>query len=78
MQQFASTCSVPSHTLGWGQIFKKKHLFPKVDILHIKLMGMEPRAPYTHARPLGWGQKVKTYFFAESSHVAYQTKWNGT
>ena len=38
-------------------------------MLHIKLMGVERRAtckhilcPYTHPRPLGLGQKVKTFF----------------
>ena len=53
-------------------------------MLHIKLKGMEQRAPcklmfcpYTHTRSLGWGLKVKTFFFSESSHVAYQINGNG-
>ena len=48
-------------------------------MLHIKLNGMEHRAPskhifcpYTHPRPLG--SMVKTFFFSESSHVAFQIK----
>ena len=40
-------------------------------MLHIKLMGMEHRAPIctyfvlcnTHPIPLGWGRKVETFFF---------------
>ena len=32
--------------------------------------------PYIYPRPLGWRQKVKT-FFSESSFVAYQIKRNG-
>ena len=46
----------------------KKNLL-KVVKLHIKLKGMEHRAPckhifcpYTHSRPMGLGQKVKTFF----------------
>ena len=31
---------------------------------------------YTHPRPLGLGQKVKTFFPSESGHVAYQFKVN--
>ena len=56
----------------------------EVVILHMKLKGMEHRAPckricflYTHPRPLGWDQRSK-HFFTESSHVAYQSKGNGT
>ena len=56
----------------------------EVVILHIKLKGMEHRAPskricflYTHPRPLGWDQRSK-HFFTESSHVAYQSKGNET
>ena len=47
-------------------------------MLHIKLKGIEHRAPWkqkcynnTHQRPLGWGQKV---IFYKSGHVAYQIK----
>ena len=36
----------------------KIHLFQNMVMLHIK----------------GWGQKVKTFFSSESSHVAYQIK----
>ena len=32
---------------------------------------------YTHTRPLGWDQKVKT-FFSEYGHVTYQIKGNET
>ena len=32
--------------------------------------------PHIHIQPLGWSQKVKT-FFSESSHVAYLIKGNG-
>ena len=46
--------------------------FLKVIMLHIKIKGIEHRAPckhifclYTHPWPLGWDQKVKTYFFFE-------------
>ena len=55
-------------------------------MLYIKLKGMEHRAPFkyifcpythTHSNPR-WDQKVKTFFFPESSHVAYQIKGNGT
>ena len=48
--------------------------------MHVKLKGMEHRAPhkhifsYTHLPPLGSGQKVKT-FLSECGHVAlYQIK----
>ena len=54
------------------------HLFLKVVMLHIKLKGIEHRAPrkqicchYTHQRPLGWGQKVILFLFSKSGHVAY-------
>ena len=52
-------------TLGLGQ-----NIFLKKVMLDIKLKGMEHRAPckhifcpYKHPRPLGEGQKVKTFFF---------------
>ena len=58
----------------------KLYLFLKVVMLHIKLKGIENRAPwkqicchYTHQRPLGWGQKV-IFFFSKSGHVAYKIK----
>ena len=47
-------------------------------ITHIKLNGIEHRAPckqifclYTYFRPPGWGQKGQN-IFSESRHVAYQ------
>ena len=74
------------HTHPWllrlGQ--RSKYFFLKKVMLHIKLMGMEHRAPckqmfcpYTHPGPLGWGRKVK-HLFTVSSHIAYQIKGNGT
>ena len=55
--------------------------FLKVVMFHIKLKGIEHRAPwkqtcchYTHQRPLGWGQKAILFFFSKSGHVAYQIK----
>ena len=49
-------------------------------MLHFKLKGMSHRVPckhifccYTPSTPR-CGQKVKTYFLAESSHVAYPIK----
>ena len=74
-----------THTrpLWWGQT-ANPIFSPEVVILHMKLKGMEHRAPctricflYTHPRPLGWDQRSK-HFFTESSHVAYQSKGNGT
>ena len=45
-------------------------LFQNMVILHIKLKGMkcgttykQKIQPYSHPRPLGWGQKVKTVLF---------------
>ena len=65
-----------STTRVWGQ--KIKTFFLKVVMVHIKLKGMDYRAPckhiicpYTHQRPLG-GVKRSKHFFSESSHVAYQ------
>ena len=47
-------------------------------MLHVKLKGMEHRAPckhifctYTHSRPLGAGSKGQPFLF-QRSHVAYQ------
>ena len=57
----------------------------KVVMLHIKLKGMECRVtckhifcPYTHPQPLDGVKRKNIFFFAESSHVAYQIKGNGT
>ena len=53
--------------------------FSERKMLHIKLKGIEHRAPcmhivcpYTHLRPLRWGQNI----FTKSSHDAYQIKEN--
>ena len=70
--------------LKWGVKRSKQIFFSlKVVMLHIKLKGMEHRAPckhifcaYTHPWSMGWGQKVKT-FFSENSDAAYQMKRNG-
>ena len=56
-------------TLGLGQKVKPC-LFLKVVMLHIKLMGIEHRAP---SRPHVVGSKG-LFFFSESDHVAYQIK----
>ena len=76
MQQHASTYT-HSPTLG-----VKGQTFLKVVMLHIKLMGMEHRAPfkhifrpYTHPGPLGVGSKGQNIFLL---NVAYQIKGNGT
>ena len=52
-------------------------------MLHIKLKGMELKAPckhlscpYTHNQSQD-GVKRSKHFFSESSHVAYQNKGNG-
>ena len=54
---------------------KRSTFFLKIDMLHIKLKGMEQRAPCkhifcpcTHPRPLGLGQKAKT-FLNEILHI---------
>ena len=72
MQQHGSKyfrVDTPSTTGGLGS---KGHniFFLRVVMMHIKLRGMEYRAPckhlfclYTHPQPWGWGQKVKTFFF---------------
>ena len=77
IEHHASTYSIPNthlQPLEWSQI-----IFLKVVMLHIKLKGIEPRAPhkhiffpYTHLGPCG-GVK-KSIHFSESSHVAYQIK----
>ena len=70
-----------SHDPGNGSK-DQKIFFLKVVVLHIKLKTIKHRAPCmdivcpnTHPRPLGWGQKVKT-FVSECSHVASQIKLN--
>ena len=65
MQQYASMHSVltPTHsTPGLGQGLK--FFFLKVVMLHIKLIGMEHRAPRRHIFcPTPWGGlKVRTFF----------------
>ena len=72
------------HTPSTQGGVKGENIFSEVVMLHIKLMGMEYRAPckhifcpYIHPRPLGCDQKSK-HFFTESSHVAYQSKGNKT
>ena len=59
------------------------NLFQNMVMLHIILRGITNAAtckyifcPYTHPRPLGWGQRSK--HFSESSLFAYQIKRNGT
>ena len=76
-------------TLGVGS--KGQNIFLKVVMLHIKLKGIEHRAPlkrikrifcpYTPSTP--WvGSKGLIFFFAVSGHVAYQKlkgkKWRPT
>ena len=69
MQQHARTYSVLTHTLDpWGGVKDQTIFFLKVVMLHIKISGMELEAPYkhincpyTHHRPMCWGQKVKTF-----------------
>ena len=62
-------------TLGVDQKVKIQH-FQNMVMLHIKLKGMSNAAtckrifcPYTHPRPVGWGQR--SIFFPESIQVAY-------
>ena len=61
---------------------RSSHFFQNIVMLHIKLKGMTNTAlyifcPVIHPRPLGWGQRSKT-FFSESSHISYQIYGNGT
>ena len=71
------------HTSSATQVRSKGHKKKlKVVMLHIKLKGMEHRAPckyilcpYTHPCPVGSGQKAKT-FFSQCGHVEYQIKGN--
>ena len=56
------------------------NIFLKVVMLHIKLKGIELRAPwkqicchYTQQRPLGLGHTFY-FYFSKSGHVAYQIK----
>ena len=83
MQQHSSTKSVLTHTLdSWvGSKVKtrSKYFFTESSMLHFKLKGMEVAhilSLHTLSTPR-WCQKVKTFFFAESSHVAYQMKGIG-
>ena len=83
MEHNSSIYSVLTHTLNPQMESKGQHIFwLKVVMLHIKLKGIEHSVScnyiffsYTHHRP-PYG--VKTFFFAESSHVAYRIKGNGT
>ena len=68
IEHHASTYSVLTRSLRWGQ--KVKTFFLKIVMLHIKLKGLELRAPCkhifcpnTHPRPVGSVQKVKTFSF---------------
>ena len=70
LQHHASTYSVFKHTLSplaWDK--RSKHFFLKVVMLHIKLKGMEHRAPckrifrpYTYFWSLGKGKMSKLIF----------------
>ena len=70
----------PSTLIVW---LKGKNFFSESSHVAYQIKGNGAKStmqavifcPYTHPRPLGWGQKVKA-FFSESSHVAYQVKWN--
>ena len=55
MQQHASTYSVLTHTLNpWGEVIGQTRFFLRVVMLHIKLKGVELRAPrpYTPPKPV--------------------------
>ena len=66
MQQQASANSVLSHTRNPLEGVKSQNIFSlEKVIIHIKLIGMEHRAPckliffpYTNPRPLGWIQNM--------------------
>ena len=71
---------IPLHTHPTLGDRVKIQLFQNMVMLHIKLNGTTQAAtckrilcPYTHPRPLEWGQRSKL-FFSESSHVAYQVR----
>ena len=64
VEHHASTYSILTHTVKCSNYF-----FLNIVMLHIKLKGMEHRAPckhifcpYTHYRLLGWDQKSKYVF----------------
>ena len=65
----------------WRWAEARNQLFQNRVMLYIKLKGMKRTtiflqifSPYTHSQRLGWGQKVKHFFFSEGGHVAYQIK----
>ena len=68
-----------THPRHQGGVKRSKHVFLKVVKLHIKLNGMEHRAPCKHILchlPFGswdWIKRSK-HLFSKSSHVAYQIK----
>ena len=84
-------CNMQAHTISFRAPStprvgsKVKIVLLKVVMLHIKLIGMEHRAPckhifcpYIHPQSLGWGQKIKLfYFMKEPCLVTYPIKGNG-
>ena len=69
MQQHGCKYFARSHTLGPG-VGSEGHFLLKVVLLHIKLKGLEHRAPcknilcpYTHPQALGCGQNVMKFSF---------------
>ena len=80
MQNYATIYSVVLRTLDhWGGVKGQNIFFLKVVMLHIKLNGMERRAPckhifcpYTHLQPVGLDQKVKKN--SECGYVAFRIK----
>ena len=82
MHQHASTYSVVTSSLDPRVGVEGQTFFMNVVMLHIKLIGMEHRAPFNHIfcpnkhpRPLGWGQTIKIIFVLKvPCHVAYQIK----
>ena len=80
MHEHGSRYFARRHTLDpGGGVKSSKHFFLKVVMYHNRLKEMEHRAPckhtscpYIHHRPLGCGKNMKTVFFSESNHVAYQ------
>ena len=81
-QQHTRNKFVLKGTLGpWGGVKRaKQFFFLKVVMLHIKSKGVKHRitckqifCPYP-----GWGLRIKVFFFfADSSHVAYQMNRKG-
>ena len=59
MQAHILSFHIPS-TAGWGQ--RSKHFFLKVDMLHIKLLVMEHRAPCKH-------KNIPSFFILSSPGV---------